>query len=771
MNDETNNGGSNASTGKKLTGYYKDVYVLVCFDLSKLGELREEMSYKVEFNYNAIRKKTDANGNETIAEKRAVKDVKDYYWQEGSITPDIIDVKPRCLPLKEDEYLDPKIQMYVYFKKKPNGAWYLGYRNDELRLSVPVPISNFILYDTVDLSRGESGYYIELQPQKNCLEDGIHLKVFEETPSNFIGGESLAMRMADGYVPAQTTPSGGITSTGGIRVPVHSTSTGSGSTSTPKPAEETESQKRLRLVNELVKKYPMIPVEDGYNDPPVLKQEPNKEGVWVRALRQPKHPDGIWFMVNDEINNQLIYPGNIVLVDKEKDFTKNMKEIPFRSGERKPLRFDAKFSTKNSSTVLNSFTRVDVNDFVDDCLREFKEKGYELASNTAWEYEQSTRTEGITLGGTIKGINFSGSALERNKTVTVAYMKQIMYTVSLDNQYSNASDLFTDQVNLDQFKQNIDKNGGAGIVAPAIIDAVRYGRLITVWAVQEGNKPVSLSIDKMFNISVGDTQNNTKFILRVYGGKAGEENFSLSSDSEETIENALKMFKEVDKKAIETALPIEYSLKYLNNLTTNIQWKVLPYFKSYIPRVRMRVKDDVKGVYVNVSVRALKFMPYGDSGSDFDYVRYKSTYCTAPVSFSMSPKTLCIDVIFEMHRGAKYDFNVMIPCIPYERIEGPDEDGDWMFWVKIPSCTYFNAKHIDLYPNVPGAVFSNDEWFYMDKHEDGPISMFDKAHATEKEILQYYLKWQRRKMQEKSYLSWESPIKDLHDLRSYYPRE
>lgn len=525
-------------------------------------------------------------------------------------------------------------------------------------------------------------------------------------------------------------------------------------------------------VDELISKYPMIAIEDGYNDPPALKQDPNKEGVWVRALRQPKHPDGIWFMVNDEINNQLICPGSIVLVDKDQDFTKNMKEIPFRSGERKPLRFDAKFSSKNSSTELKSFTRAEVNNFVDDCLKDFKESGHELASNTAWEYEESTRSEGITLGGTIKGINFTGSACEHNQTVSVAFMKQIMYTVSLDNQYSNASDLFTDQVNVDQFRQNIEKNGSVGTVAPAIIDAVRYGRLITVWAVQEGNKPVSLSIDKLLNFSVGDTQNNTKFYLRVYGGVAGDEESIIDgTDSAKTIQNALKKLKEVDKKAIETALPMEYTLKSLSNFTTNIKWKVLPYFKSYIPRVRMRVDDFVKGVKVNVSVRALKYMPYGDSGKDFDYVRYKSSYCESPVSFSMSPKSLCIDVIFEMHRGAKYDFNVMIPCIPYERIEGPDEDGDWMFWVKIPSCTYLDAKHIDLIPSVPGAVFSDDEWFYMDKHDDGPISRFDKVHATEKEILQYYLQWQKRKMQEKSYLSWESPIKDLHDFRSYYPRE
>ena len=140
-------------------------------------------------------------------------------------------------------------------------------------------------------------------------------------------------------------------------------------------------------------------------------------------------------MVNEEMNSRYIYPGNVILVDKDKNFTKNLVEVPFLANERKPLRLDAKYSNElsNSSTLLSSFTRADVNTFVDACLTNFKESKHDLGSNTSWTYESTERKEGITLGGTIKGVKFSGS-IGRNKTVTVAYMKQVMYTVSLNNE-------------------------------------------------------------------------------------------------------------------------------------------------------------------------------------------------------------------------------------------------------------------------------------------------------------------------------------------------
>jgi len=287
-------------------------------------------------------------------------------------------------------------------------------------------------------------------------------------------------------------------------------------------------------VDELINYYPMVSIEDGYENLPVINQSSSESGAWVRARRTPK--SDTWFMVNDNMNSQLISPGNVIVVDRDKNFINNMVEIPFTADERKPLRLDAMYSNEinNNSTQLSRFTRADVNAFVNSCLTNFKNGNHDLGSNSYWQIETSERKEGITLGGTIKGVNFTGSA-GRNKTVTVAYMKQIMYTVSLNNEYSRPSDIFTDRVDVGNFQSNINKTAGG---SPAIIDAVRYGRLITIWAVQEGNEPVSLSVDN-FNLSLSRTNKSTKFHMRVYGGVAGDQQFNIDTDSQQTIKNAL----------------------------------------------------------------------------------------------------------------------------------------------------------------------------------------------------------------------------------------
>lgn len=341
-----------------------------------------------------------------------------------------------------------------------------------------------------------------------------------------------------------------------------------------------------------------------------------------------------------------------------------------------------------------------------------------------------------------------------------------MYTVSLNNEYSDASDLFTPSLDLPKFQRNIEKNGRG--CSPAVIDAVRYGRLITLWAVQEGNKPVSLSIDKFFNLTVNDCQQKTKFHLRVYGGIAGDQNFNIDTDSAKNIEQALHSLREVSKAAMETALPMEYTLKSLNNLTTNIQWKVLPYFKTYIPQVLLVFSEGVTfdvGLYAN----ALDYQPYDNSGRMFDYVKKESTRCTLGTSWALSPKALCVEFKFDIAGGEANDFNVMLPCIPFELLE-PDEKGAWTFKVHVFGPVITDAKHVDIRPNAPGTVFSKSNNFWMNKFPDSPMNVFDKAHATEKEIFEYYINWFNIRIGKKSYhyLSWLTSVKSLHDLRSYY---
>ena len=504
-----------------------------------------------------------------------------------------------------------------------------------------------------------------------------------------------------------------------------------------KRREEEEKRKKMINLNNMINSYPMINVEDGYAIPPTIHQSASETGAWVRGSRGTK--SGIWFMLGEEMNGQLIYPGNVILVDKDQKFTKNMVEIPFNGPERKPLRFDAKYSNEmpNDSTVLNSFTRADVNIFVNKCLTNYKNGSHDLPSNSTWQIERSERKEGISLGGTIKGVSFDLNA-SRNKTVTVAYLKQEMYTISLNNEYSDASEIFTDKVDIDKFRRNIDKNPG-GI--PAIIDAVKYGRIISLWAYQEGNEPATLNVDKYFKLTVTNTNKTTRYFLRVYGGVAGDTKLEFSNyDSVDAVQNVLNQLKEVSRSAMETALPMEYSVKFLRNLTTNVQWKVLPYYKTYLPQVKFRVIKNFPGtIGTKCAVYLLDYVPRGNK---LDYCKSQVDKKKMDYEFYCSPKALCIDIKFDLVAMDKHDYNVMLPCIPYDSLQ-PDEKGEFVF--KVFMCgSVVGDKNAKSEPIVPGLILSTSNKYFMnnkDKLSDSPMLRFDCAGATEERILNYYITW------------------------------
>lgn len=514
-------------------------------------------------------------------------------------------------------------------------------------------------------------------------------------------------------------------------------------------------------INELIKSYPTIKIEDGYQTPPSITQSTKEEGAWVRASRTPK--SGIWFMLNEETNSQLIFPGNIILVDKNKNFTSNMVEIPFTAEERKILPLDARYSNEMGDTKSNlkEYTRSCVNAYISNCLTNFKKGSHDLSSNTKWIYESSERVEGISIGGSIKSIDFAGD-ISHNKTVTVAYMKQEMYQVSLDNTISESSDIFTDKVNIEKFRNNITK-GGSG--TPAIIDTVKYGRIVALWVVQEGNQAPTISIDK-FKLSIGKTNKTTRYYLRVYGGVAGDQKFNISTDSKETIKNALEEMKEVSKTAMETAVPMEYSIKYLNNMTTNVEWKVLPYYKTYIPKVWFKITEDNKGASMKVYVNALK---YELRGNKLGYYKWESPKKSLDYKFFIPTKTLCIDIKVDVTGAAdKYDFNIMLPCIPYDFINGPDSDGDWVFHVNVQGTTAFDTKKFTCSPNVYSAFLSTSNGFWMNHFADSPLRKYDKTTVNEKTVLQYYLDWFRMKKQSNSCLKEHNPARNVDDFRAPY---
>lgn len=513
----------------------------------------------------------------------------------------------------------------------------------------------------------------------------------------------------------------------------------------------------MNAIDEFISQYPKIQIKDGYETPPTLLST-DDESVWVRGVRQPDN--GIWFMVDDNINEQLIYPGNVILLDRNKNFTRNMVEIPFKAEERKSLPMDAKYSNEiMDGHEIVSFTRAGVNAYINKCLTNYKKGSHDLASNSRWEYRSSNRIEGVTLGGTIKSISFSAK-MSRNKTVTVAFMRQIMYTVSLDNTLTNPSDIFTDKVDINKFRTNIERGGGG---TPAIIDAVRYGRIITVWVEQEGSEAPSISVDKYFTLSVGRTNDSTRYHVRIYGGVAGDQQFAIDTDSQETLKNCLNMLKEVSKTAMEGALPMEYSLKYLDNMTTNIEWKVLPYFMSRIRQVLVKVIDNNKGASFGVYVKALKYELRGDT---YAYYKWESQKLSLDTSFYLPARTLCIDIIVDPVDGTdKANFNIMIPCIPLDSMDGPNSDGDWEFVVRIQGNTLCDTKNFHCSPNQPGTYISYSKNFSMNRYNDSPLNYFNNRSTFERDVLGHYYTWFKAAEQiEKNLRVWTS-INSADDFR------
>ena len=512
-------------------------------------------------------------------------------------------------------------------------------------------------------------------------------------------------------------------------------------------------------VDELIGQCPNVYIEDGYSSPPQIFQNANEAGAWIRASRKSK--SDTWFMVNDNMNSQLIYPGNVIMVDKNKNFINNMVEIPFLAEERKVLRLDAKYSNeiKDSSSWLSKFTRADVNAFVDRCLTNYKNGSHDLSSHTSWIFEQNEKKEGISIGGTIKGVDFDGS-IGRNKTVTVAYMKQIMYTVSLNNEYGRPSDIFTDRIDVNKFQSNINKTPGG---TPAIIDAVRYGRIITIWAIQEGNEPATLNVDK-FKLTVSKTNKSTRYYLRIYGGVAGDQNLNIFNASKvDEVKKALEQLKEVSKKAMETALPIEFTAKYLGNLTTNIQWRVLPYYKAYVPQIKFKVTDSNSGASMQGSVSYLEYSLYGNSP---DYRLSKTGKKMMDYYFYCSPKSLCFDIKIDKVAKNPQDFNFMLPCIPYDSIQ-PNKDGEWVFEVKVTGSNVWQ-KNCEVKPTVAGVVLSKSNEIYMEKYSSSPLRQFDSNHASERTILQAYINWMTNLVSNQEDVSFVTYINNLYQLRPYF---
>ena len=157
-------------------------------------------------------------------------------------------------------------------------------------------------------------------------------------------------------------------------------------------------------------------------------------------------------------------------------------------------------------------------------------------------------------------------------------------------------------------------------------------------------------------------------------------------------------------------------------------------------------------------------------GNQYKYVKTEVDRKRLDYEFPCSPKALCIDIKIDIVAWGDTDFNIMLPCIPYDRIE-PNEKGEWVFEVHISGSTAYNSKNAECIPSLPGAILSTSNKIYMNNPEiiDGPLIKFGKGtDYTEDRILNYYIIWAKGMASHKKNLRFLYGIDNINQLRPDY---
>lgn len=77
-----------------------------------------------------------------------------------------------------------------------------------------------------------------------------------------------------------------------------------------------------------------------------------------------------------------------------------------------------------------------------------KQHGYQFAKVVAPKYYTFENEEAINVGGTIKSISFDASLFKSARSITIVGIKQVLFSVSIDDVYQKGSD----------FLKNINSN-------------------------------------------------------------------------------------------------------------------------------------------------------------------------------------------------------------------------------------------------------------------------------------------------------------------------
>lgn len=490
-------------------------------------------------------------------------------------------------------------------------------------------------------------------------------------------------------------------------------------------------------VDAIIANRPIVTFEDGTkNFANNVIHDEGSTGAWLRGTRQAQ-PGVISYAFPHSTSNFSrsveYYLGSILLAD-ENFRTAQPSVVIFRDGERKPLDMFSTISRQDCYFDGVLPTAKEMNNRKNDFLEKYRNKvnlQTELPSITSVSYKDFESTDGISVGGSIKGVDFGFSTAERKKRVRVFEFKQVLFTFALNDNYTKASDFFTDKFDLAAFRQRIKH------YSPVIISAVNYGRTAYLAIASDDASAMSVNISKTDFLSgkanLGGSAKNCTFKTVIIGGTAGSMTGNMNlSDVREAQDFINSLCKEMTAVNVEAAVPIEFEAKFLCNLAKKVTTNIQPYFSKYVDKIYINVWENNKGMSASARLRFID-LDYNSKGVK-DYVfRYynKSLDYTVPCS----PWACCIEIKVDI-TGADgdKDFNVFIPYIPLSSLT-QDSNGNWVFKVRIGGSTLYDAKN-NVVPSiaVPGCYVNKNNKYYRG---DLPESQY-KGRSEDQVLADYF---------------------------------
>ena len=512
----------------------------------------------------------------------------------------------------------------------------------------------------------------------------------------------------------------------------------------------------------LLNNRPITTLEDGLKSfATIAVHDDGGIGAWLRGQRDEQLGIQTYTFPHSLTNKAPstdYYLGSIILVDNNFR-THHPSKVVFSESERKRLSMYATNNRTNHyfDNVLPTAKEMNnkKNEFIEKYIGRVS-SSTQLPSITTIDFQDFESTDGISIGGSVKGVDFGFSSGDRTKKVRVFTFKQVLFSLNLDDTYKKGSDFFSDKINVSQFKNSIQH------YSPAIISTVYYGKVAHLAVVSTDQSAMSVNISKTDffngNAKITGSTKNCSFKAIVLGGTAGAMNGTINFSDLNDANSFLKsIMKEMTALDAEAAIPIEFEAKYLRNPAQKVTTNIYKYFTRYIDKIKLNIREDNKGISASARLRLLDYV-YDNKGK----ADYQFKYWNKGLDYTVevSPWACCIEVKMDVVGGEYCDYNVFVPYIPLSSLT-QDSNGDWVFRIGNNGSTLKDVKNnATVTPTVPGCYVCKSNEYYR-----GDLKESQYLGRTEDQVLTDYFNYCEEKYATASPFYRLSSLKKIKSTR------